>query len=558
VSTATSGLSVHQRWARLRLARCAAHSLALVLAAIMLNPFPAHAQDEGIGILVLPETVTLRPGEPVPFQIIVENHSQDDLQNLKLTSFPGDGLRVAPAWTVVRTLSAGDAHVFRGEVEQSGPGELPGRITFRVRYRRMAEAGTTRRFNSASLEVKAAASETASQVAKVEVRTTLASLSENRPGRLYLLITNTANVDIQVIRVITRRPRFIHLIRHEEGSITVSPGNTRTVRFDVTAGNRLQPGKQLLVFEVRLRWTRGDEVSEVDVVASHEVSVEVFGESAILGLIAVPALLLLPGALIVLTVAFGLKVLWKKDALPADVKSTQFWLIAVPLSFVMAGVYPLLPWGQNYLLAYGFKDLVLIWVSSSTLGGLAFLIWWGAGETWRRLTLPKETDSPLKVLKKLGRRGSRVYRARVTVVPNGQPAPAPAKAAQPSPAPAKAAQPSPAPATAAQPTPAPAKAAQEVRGFLLQRKATSGVGQWVGPRILLHFAPQSALREDFERHLSRAGRVKDVVRLVKRGGTEVVLRFDPNSPLRRPHLVSKVTPAGHEDLLIVPRTGFPE
>jgi hypothetical protein len=507
----------------------------------LLTAFPfasrtAQAQDEGIRIVLLPESVALEPGEPVPVQLIVENPGPGEVQNVTLTWFPSQGLQVTARPAALTTLPAGAARVFRVEVEQSGSGMLPGRITFRVRYQEIDEAGArTTRFASAQLDVEAAPVESADRVARLDVRTTLVSLSENRPGRLYLLVTNTSNVEIQVTQVTARRPRFIHLRQRQDLPLAIRAGKTRAVRFDVTAGNKLQPGKQLLLFGMEVAWARGGDRLTGNLVATHEVSVEVFGESAILGVIAVPALLLLPGALIVLTAAFGLKWLWKRETVPADVKSAPFWLLAVPLSFLMAAAYPVLPWGQNYLLAYGFKDLVLIWVTSSGLGALVFLVWLTSGASWRRLTLPRETDSARAVLRKLGRRWSRVYRARVIVETDGQ---APG-------------------ATAGQAQAAGGPPSQEIYGFLLQRKVSSGVGQWVGPRILIHFAPESGLREEVESHLTRTGRIGDVLRLLKRAGEQVEVRFDPASSLKGPRLAAKVALAGRDDLLIVPRTGLP-
>src|SRR5919108_240532 len=179
-----------------------------VLCSALLTAFPfasrtAQAQDEGIRIVLLPESVALEPGEPVPVQLIVENPGPGEVQNVTLTWFPSQGLQVTARPAALTTLPAGAARVFRGGVEQSGSGMLPA--------------------------------------------------------------------------------------------------------------------------------------------------------------------------------AFGLKWLWKRETVPADVKSAPFWLLAVPLSFLMAAAYPVLPWGQNYLLAYGFKDLVLIWVTSSGLGALVFLVWLTSG-----------------------------------------------------------------------------------------------------------------------------------------------------------------------------------
>jgi hypothetical protein len=350
---------------------------AVVTAGLVLPPASAQAQPS-LEIQVIPESVKLLSSGPVPAQVVVRNSGPLPLGKVTLTWFKSGGVQVIAPSTSIMRLGPGDSRVFPVTLTQTARGALPGQVTFRVAYRETDPSGSrTRSFGSASLSVEPAEVETASEVAGVEVRTSLASLAENRPGRLYLLLSNKTNVNIRAFKVAARRPKFIKLIMAQELPISIPPGELRVIRFDVIAGPRLTPGKQILVFGAWFKWTRGHRNLTGNVVASHEVSVEVFGESALLGVVAVPALLLLPGALILLTLLGAATRVrtGKWDPLPLDPLRPFFWVIAVPLSFLMAAVYPVFPWGQNYLLAYGFRDIVLIWISSSLIGVVAFLLW---------------------------------------------------------------------------------------------------------------------------------------------------------------------------------------
>jgi hypothetical protein len=505
-----SGPGPHDsRRSRRRTRRVAAAALALALG-LVASPPRALAQ-EALEMTVLPETVSVTRSEMTDVEVVVKNLHTDQAQDLLLTWFPSRGVEVSTSETMLANLPAGDFHAFRIAVGQSGRGTLPGKVTFKITYRFAGE--TITRFASAPLSIESTTLESVSSVASLEIRTTLASLSEQRPGTLYLLVSNKSDVPVTLAEVSWRVPEFVTLTAADPIPITVAPGMTRIVKFDVTAGGALQPGKHLIVINGLFEWRTADKTLSGNLVASQEASVEVFGESAILGLIAVPAVLLLPGALIVLTFALGLAWRSKKDELPVDPKTPMFWVIAVPLSVLVAVIYPWLG-GQNYLLAYNLGDLVVLWIVSTLTGAIAFFAWWGAEATYRHLTVPKATDDERTVLAKLKRRQSRVYRPRVKVKDD----------------------------------------AGEVGAFLLERRVRLGTA-WVGPRILLEFAPDSPVRDAVERQLTRSGRVRDVVSLIDRPDAKVNTRFEVNGAgIPRPTLASKVTESGEEELIFAVRT----
>lgn len=454
--------------------------------------------------------------------LILRNPGVDDLLDVTISWFASAPISVIVPEASLSRLPSGDTHTFSISISREASGALPGELTFEARYSTIDQQGVPHVHTaiSAPTKVEAGAIESVGEVAKLEIRTALASLNEKRPGDLYLLITNIADADVIIRSIKPTAPEFIDL--EPEGALPslIPSGRTLIIPYEVSAATSLQPGKQLVLFDVELSWPRGERQATGNLVATQEVSVEVFGESAILGLISVPAFLLLPGALIVLSFELCLLALWRRSDLPLTATSAQFWLIAVPLSLLMAVIYPHFPGGQNYLLAYGFGDVVRVWMYSTVIGVLAFITWWGVMAIWRTMMLPKESDDATDILKKLGRRGSGVYLPRVSTKANGT---------------------------------------ASVRGYLIHRSVRPGAESWVGPRILLHFAPESVHREEVEAQLNRRGTIRKLRKILTRAGEgEVDVRFDGTGLSLRSVPSGDVHRTGREDLLVLPRTGSVE
>jgi hypothetical protein len=151
-------------------------------------------------------------------------------------------------------------------------------------------------------------------------------------------------------------------------NMTLAPQQSRAVPITVTAGNAVQPGKHLLLFEIDLEQVKYGYAWTETLIATQAFTIGILGESEILTAIGVPSFLLLPGFLIVVS----FRMLWTgvppKRRLDLDPKSADFWLIAILLSLGAAFLYPLLTgWlGQprNYLEGYGLRDIVNVWFGS--------------------------------------------------------------------------------------------------------------------------------------------------------------------------------------------------
>src|SRR5262249_30879588 len=157
---------------------------------------------------------------------------------------------------------------------------------------------------------------------------TLESLSGSDNGDLNVAITNKT---VRAIRVGIKPdgPQFIEFFPQERKDLSIDPLRTEIVRFTVSARGRVKPGKQLLIFNVKLETDRGKR----DFLVTREVTVGVLGESDVLKLLGVPSLLLLPGFLFMSSYLL----LWRWKLLrldsnttpPVEEKSSGFWLLSI-------------------------------------------------------------------------------------------------------------------------------------------------------------------------------------------------------------------------------------
>lgn len=262
----------------------------------------------------------------------------------------------------------------------------------------------------------------AEPVADAQVLAATSTINEKRHGTIYLAVTNRTDGKISVPPIAPLGPEFLECVQCTPPSqMAIGPREARVFQFTVSVvrGRGVTPGTYLLVFPVRFTWEKDGSTGTGAVVASHEVTAGVFGESEILTVLGVPSFLLLPGFLVLatLTTLWGLrKPQGLADAFPWRPTQPEFWVLALPLSALMALAYARLA-GRDYLEGYALIDVVRVWCASVALGAA---LWAGAhGVQWlrrRRLRWSfTPDDEPVDVLEKLHGRGSRTYLKRVKV-----------------------------------------------------------------------------------------------------------------------------------------------
>jgi len=301
------------------------------------------------------------------------------------------------------------------QLSRTKEGPPPGTAHLRVDYNQKAQTGSsvTPRVVLSSLEVKSPQIETLDQIADVQVQSSLEALTEQTPGRIYLVITNKTNVPLNA-SITPRMPEFLVVDRRQDLPLTtgLEPHQAGVIEVPILAERRVRPGKHMLVFDVEFTWGKGDQRFHRHVILNREVTVGVLGESTLLTLIGAPTLLFLPGFLIVRTYKF----LWTQGFLKSKYDTGEFFLketadqvlVEVTISLVVLVISAGFRW--DYIGLYGLSDLVNLYLLSvGGLGAIAYVIWMWARGLWLSWSFPDTKDSPLTVLEKLAWQGQEVY-----------------------------------------------------------------------------------------------------------------------------------------------------
>jgi len=172
----------------------------------------------------------------------------------------------------------------------------------------------------------------------------------------------------------------------------------------------------VIPLEVGIAHQKWGRPASGSLIVTQRLKVGVLGESDILKLLGVPSFLLLPGFLMVASfLALWVRVRPRK-AVQLEVKSLEFWVIAITLSLLTAPLYPKITgvWAtsRNYLVAYGLRDIFYVWMGSIVVAVLAWVVMiegmelraW-MREVQRRRTVPSEEDEPIDILRKLAVHG---------------------------------------------------------------------------------------------------------------------------------------------------------
>ncbi len=398
---------------------------------------------------VTPDSVVLRPGSVVPVVVTVTNTGNLSLTALALSAFSAEPVTVEITDSTVAGLAPGEMHAWSARVRASAQSRFTGSAHFRLDYRQGASATSpgTSRVSLVELKARANGLPVPDSVVTVQVQTSLQSLTEGRPGLVHLVMENKHTSPLDVGPVTATGPSFVTFSDTE--ALTIALNESQSVTIVATAADRVQPGNQVLLFRVPIRWAESGTEHSASVIVSHQVDVGVFGESEILGIlgtvgVGIPSFLLLPGFLILIT----LWVMWRvgvlrpgytRPTLAADgialAKMPEFWASAITLSLLMAVLYPLFPGGRSYLESYGLRDIVNVWmISVFAVGvagyltvGLFFLVRRKTRDSNQRkqaaaqaLVTPAAADDELETLAKLGRRSLPLRRPHWTIQDGGQ------------------------------------------------------------------------------------------------------------------------------------------
>lgn len=418
----------------------AARVLLTSIAALVLLLTQTHAEESRpqITLHVIPSVIKLSPLEAREARVVIGNPTSAPLRELRMSSFTDADVQVDIVPPPVNSLQPHGTLAWTLHLTKRVRGSAAGQVHIQLDYRWQPEATTDLVPGVAlgTIEIQDRRPETLDKVAAVRIETTLDLLHEKRQGSVFLVVSNLSSDPVTVKRIKMAKPSYIfvetppmdaHGIVRLPQEMTLAPQESRAVPIIVTAGNAVQPGKHLLLFEVDLEQIKYGYAWTETFIVTQAFTVGVLGESEILTAIGVPSFLLLPGFLIV--VAF--RMLWTgvspKQPLDLDPKSAEFWLIAILLSLGAAFIYPLLTgWlGQprNYIEGYGLRDIVNVWFGSVGMGFAFWAFWMGGHELTARLraqTIPSPDDGPVQILRKLARNHHSISLEQVEIIVGNQ------------------------------------------------------------------------------------------------------------------------------------------
>lgn len=400
----------------MNLARPSLHSLhgaclVAVVVAVAVAPAGRAAEAGALKLEIAPDKVSLESAGSRKLLVIARN-SGFDARNVKLSWLPAARISVTPTQEtkqlVVARLPKGGDTAWQLDVS-ARPAARAQKLFFFVDY----TSGGVGKVATASVEVENATPEKVEDVAAVEVKTTLESLDRSNPGVVYLIVTNKLATTLTVDQVDAKGPESVEFAGPKE-AVMIGAQQSTALEVDVTAKERVRPGKHLLLFDLHLSW---DDDREARVITTQQAQIGIAGESAILTLLGVPTFLLLPGFLIMLAIATW----WRFGVLrpggapaqaPWEVTKPDFWALAITASIAIGFLYPRLG-GVDYLHgAYGLIDVVVVWVASLLIGTVIWFAVMGTRRIRHELRTPTADDDPTTLIRRLGRQRLTLERPR--------------------------------------------------------------------------------------------------------------------------------------------------
>lgn len=394
---------------------CAANiSILLLLLATATSDVRA-ADSTKPSLEVQPGTIRLYPDRETPVAIVVRNPTSKPIQSIRLLCLSDVKINLDCNSLVLNTLAPLSDNSWSKQL-MFQPGEYygPGTLTVIAEYLQLSG---TKHVMHASAEIQNGAPNTVDDLAEVKIESSLATLTGQHPGKVFVLITNKTTQPINAI-VTPTWPEFIKASDEKtQYTVDLAPHEMKSLPIGVEATWRVRPSNSLMLFDIKIEWGPDGRKQARHKVFTKAVDVGVFGESQILTLVGVPSFLILPGFLILTTV----RMLWSRGwfkvpgqpaTFPWEIKSGEFVLLAISISFIVMALYGLF-W-HNVLNGYNLTDIIVVWFVS-VLGfgviGFALITMWYKRRL-KRITPTQNENDPLAFIEKIARRGLTTYLPR--------------------------------------------------------------------------------------------------------------------------------------------------
>jgi len=392
-----------------RVAALAALLLALAAAAVR------AATDTGPKLDVLPADVVFDMSTALraPVIVLLHNPGHRAIARAKLDLIAPAGIDV----TIVRSPrlpSSGDL-TWRVDVGGNGAAPSPAKLVVLATYGTSGTGPPSPAVAAGTLAITLQPPVAAASALKTALVPGDGIVDELNPLDAQLLIENPTRRAVDVDGIATVAPAYVRIAPAAALRASIPPGGTARIPLHITSASAV-PGTYALVVGFHARY-RGAKTAESGVVQG-KITVGVPGAGEAMQFLGIPSLLLLPGALVIITFTSVFTLLMRRAAI--DWKQPWLLVLAVVLSFGAALLYPIvtrhyLGIAHDYLRGYDLRDVISIWMGSIVIGAafacaLAAVLKvqrWLDDRAARRLTAeerrlnPSTDDKPLDVLRKL-------------------------------------------------------------------------------------------------------------------------------------------------------------
>jgi hypothetical protein len=368
------------------------------------------------------ELCELERGAPVVVNL--ENTGKGALDGLAVTAAGPVGLDSCKLEALPEGMAQSCDAVLRCKAPPCAVGPVPVRASYQ-RDGRTWLAATT------SVEI-VAPGVAMSAIATVSAKASRGEIGESSPGIAYVYVTNLSPYPLTVqlafhdagaFHSADPHVRRVVKLAHLPATLSVAPLATATAPFGLTM---LALGKDTVVVDAAVSWFDGKCRRAGALTTSFDVETGSSELAMLLKLLGLPALLLLPGVLLLSASA----ILWRfglalehprapKSEFWFAYASPYFWVLAVCVSFVWYRVYA---WLHTDLReTYRLAEVITLWSIALAVGALLHLVAFAVLRlvVWRRqrrsaARTPSAADDPWTTLNKLALRGGGLDLARAT------------------------------------------------------------------------------------------------------------------------------------------------
>jgi hypothetical protein len=353
-----------------------------LITAFLLSAPTAWGQANLVTMTLVPDSLPRQRAVGTSIEVVIRNGGSTGISDLRLTVVPP----ARPRWVFttprIPDLGGNAATVTQLRIEDADSSDWSGvqAVSVRLDYRQKGDGGPGVVY--APLKIVRDRLARAEDVAEAQLISTLSYLADRGDGVMHVQVRNKSDGELTVLTPSVTPIPGMTITRDTAATksteLRIAPYSMGVYSLRVQTGDRVRPGKHLIVVSVPLRWRSGTTTVEQTLVLSREIEIGVLGESELLKLLGIPSLFFLPGVLAVLMFGF----LWKYvpehgrprgQEFPIKAATAEFWLLALGLS-LLVGLASYLFKGLR-LVDYGLFDIAVLWMESIGVSAGVYLLW---------------------------------------------------------------------------------------------------------------------------------------------------------------------------------------